>query len=332
MPGPGGRKLLPVDVQNPERHPKTTGPRACGAVKDFIAVDSPTAESLWNSVETLAPDALAAMKAGRPFDNPQHVEVLRDLVVLHYVRSHRYRSVHNKAFKTVSDKVRGMVVERFPEALRSEALRQTGLHLPGPVSLGPFAERLITQSEVTQNFRNGRLFRDSIEDTFHKVRGMAADWRVEVLTPESGEFLIGDTPAVTLRANARPWSINMAFGDAQTIILPIGPKHLLALGPNDLTGTLSQSAVDALNGVQIHAADRYVYMRPGSGLQTFARNQALRHKQARQDQSPRRPPARPPPAEHWCCDPRTIIGPSAHRYAQPCRWHQPAAAARYRST
>ncbi|MEW2136646.1 DUF4238 domain-containing protein [Streptomyces sp. NPDC005409] len=274
MLGPGGGKLLPFDLQNPEWHQKRAGPGACGAAKDFVAIDSPAAENLWNSVETLVPDALAAVKAGRPFDDPQHVDVLRDLVVLHYVRSHRYRSVHTDAFKTVSDKVRSVVVERFPESLRREALRQTGLHLPGLGSLGSFAERLISQSEVTQDFRNGRLFRSSVEATFYKVRDMAAKWRVEVLTPESGQFLIGDTPAVTLRADVRPWSINMAFGDAQTVVLPIGPKYLLSLGPNDLTGTLSQTAVDDLNAVQIRAADRYVYMHPDSGLESFVRDQA----------------------------------------------------------
>ncbi|WP_331720974.1 DUF4238 domain-containing protein [Streptomyces virginiae] len=279
MPGPGGRQLLPFDVQNPKRRQKLKGPRACGAAKDFVAFDSATAEDLWNSVETHVPLALTAAKAGSPFAHPPHVEVLRNLVVLHYVRSHRYQSVHTAAFKTVSGKVRSELLKRFPEPLRREALRQTGLHLPGPGSLGSFAERLIAQSEVTRSFGNGELFRTSIEDMFNKVRDMAAaEWHLEVLAPENGQFLIGDTPAVTLRTDVRPFPINMAFGDAHTLVLPIGPRHLLALGPKNLTGRISKAAVDELNAVQIRAADRYVYMHPRSGLETFARDKAAQYR------------------------------------------------------
>lgn len=38
----------------------------------------------------------------------------------------------------------------------------------------------------------------------HKVRDQAAKWGVEVLTADSGEFLIGDTPAVTPFSGSRP--------------------------------------------------------------------------------------------------------------------------------
>ncbi|MEU9108762.1 hypothetical protein AB0D54_31410 [Streptomyces xanthophaeus] len=59
---------------------------------------------------------------------------------------------------------------------------------------------------------------------------------------------------------------NMAFGDAHAIVLPIGPGHLLAFGAGDLMGSIPKAEVDALNTVQILAADRYVYMHPDSGL------------------------------------------------------------------
>ncbi|WP_405475273.1 hypothetical protein [Streptomyces sp. NBC_00009] len=71
------------------------------------------------------------MQAGTPFADPLHVEVLRDLVVLHYVRSHRYRGVYTNAFKTVSVNLRSKLIKQYPEQLRREALRQTGLHLTG---------------------------------------------------------------------------------------------------------------------------------------------------------------------------------------------------------
>ncbi|MCZ9353763.1 DUF4238 domain-containing protein [Streptomyces mutabilis] len=162
------------------------------------------------------------------------METLRDLIVLHYVRSHRYRDVYTNAFETVRAKVPGELVERFPEALRREALRQTGLHLAGAAGLNAFAERLVEQSEVTQDFGSGALFRTSIESMFHKVRAESSNWHLEILRSESGQFLIGDNPALTVRTDTTPWLCNMAIGDAHSIVLPISPRLLLALGRRNL--------------------------------------------------------------------------------------------------
>ncbi|MER5996095.1 DUF4238 domain-containing protein [Streptomyces viridosporus] len=272
-----GPQVRPVDVRYPERSNKLKSTRACGWVDTFVAFDSQSAEDLWNSVERRAPAAFEAVHAGTPFADPLHVEALRDLIVLHYVRSHRYRDVYTTAFETVSVKVRSELVERFPEPLRREALRQTGLHLAGSGSLDVFAARLVEQSEVTQDFGTGALFRTSIESMFNKVRAMASKWHLEVLTPESGQFLVGDNPAVSVRTDITPWSYNMAFGDAHSIVLPITPRHLLALGRENIVDTIPRTLMDKINTVQIRAADRYVYMHPRSRrLETFARETARR--------------------------------------------------------
>ncbi|MFI1926285.1 hypothetical protein [Streptomyces sp. NPDC020377] len=184
-----GLQLRPVDVRNPERRNKLASTLTCGWADTFVAFDSASAEKLWDSVERGAYAAFEAVYAGTPFADPLHVEALRDLVVLHYVRSHRYRSVYTKAFETVSVKLRSQLVRQYPEQLRREALRQTRLHLAGSGSLGAFAERLIERSEVAQEFENGKLFRTSIEGMFHKVRAAAAKWHLEVLTLESGQLL-----------------------------------------------------------------------------------------------------------------------------------------------
>lgn len=278
-PRGGGWQLQPCDVCNPERRNKLKSPRACGWAPDFVAVDSASVEDLWGSVETRAPAALAAVHAGTPFADPLHVEVLRDLVVLHYVRSYHYRGVYTNAFETVRVNVRSELIRQYPEHVRREALRQTGFHLPDSGSLDSFAERLIEQSEVTQDFANGKLFRTSIENMFNKVRDMASKWHLEVLTPDRGQFLIGDNPAVTVRTDTMPFSYNMAFGDAHSIVLPIGPRRLLALGPRNVLGSIPRAVVDEINTVQILAADRYVYMHPRSELETFVRAKA-RQRQA----------------------------------------------------
>ncbi|WP_371579325.1 hypothetical protein [Streptomyces sp. NBC_01314] len=139
--------------------------RACGWAENFVAFDSASAEELWCAVERRAPAALAAVHAGTPFADPLHVATLRDLVVLHFVRSHHYREVHTGAFEQSRAGLVGELINKFPEQLRREALRETGLHLSGPGSLGAFAERLIEQSSVVRAHESGKLFRTSIEDS-----------------------------------------------------------------------------------------------------------------------------------------------------------------------
>ncbi len=272
MPGPksNGWQLLPFDLRNPERLHKLKSTRACGWAENFVAFDSTSAEELWCAVERRIPAAFSAVHAGIPFADPLHVAALRDLVVLHYVRSHHYRDVHTGAFEQARAGLVGKLVREFPKQLSREALRETGLHLSGSGSLGAFAERLIERSSIVRDYESGKLFRTSIESVFHKVRDMASTWRLEVLIPQTGQFLIGDNPAVTICTEGSTTTYGMAFGDAQTLVLPIGPRHLLALGPENIVSTVPRSLVDRLNTVQVYAADRYVYMHPRSGLEAFA--------------------------------------------------------------
>ncbi|MFF6993321.1 DUF4238 domain-containing protein [Streptomyces sp. NPDC010273] len=121
------------------------------------------------------------------------------------------------------------------------------------------------------------MFRTSIETLFNKVIYMASNWHLEVLTPESVQFLVGDNPAVSVRTDATPWSHIMAFGDAHSIVLPISCRHLLALGRKNVVGAIPRALVDGINTVQILAADRYVDMHPRSKrLEPFARETAKR--------------------------------------------------------
>ncbi|GHA38699.1 hypothetical protein GCM10010372_43580 [Streptomyces tauricus] len=266
-------------MRYPERSNKLKSTRACGWADFFISYDSQSAEDLWNSVERRAPAAFEALQAGTLFADPLHEDALRDLIVLHYVRSYRYRDVYTNAFETMRVRVRENLIEQRQQPLRRLALQRTGLHLVGVGGLDAFAERLVAQSEVTQEHEAGVLFRSSIESMFNKVRAMASNWHVEVLTPERGQFLVGDNPAVSVRTDSTPWSYNMAFGDAHSIVLPITPRHLLALGRENIVGTIPRPVVDQINTVQILAADRYVYMHPRSTrLETFAKETARRRR------------------------------------------------------
>ena len=105
---------------------------------------------------------------------------------------------------------------------------------------------------------------------FRRVRQKASTRQAEIRTPQAGQFLIGDNPGVTIHQNGTATEHGMAFGDATSMVLPIGPGHLPAPGPRSKKGTLDAATVDAPNYVQVKAAQRYVYMHPGRVLEAFA--------------------------------------------------------------
>ncbi|WP_406304620.1 DUF4238 domain-containing protein [Streptomyces sp. NBC_00885] len=273
LPGAKGSgwQLVQFDLEHPERHHKLKGPRECGWIEDFVPYDSASAEDLWRQVEQRAPEAFAAVDAGTPFDDPEHAQILRDLVSLHLVRSHRYRDVYRDAFVKARENVRRGLLQNYGEQLRTVALRETGLHLEGVQALGVFADRMIESSDPAQDHDSGKMFRVSIEEMFQKVQDKAASWQLEVLTPQEGQFLIGDNPAITLHWGETDVKYGMAFGDAHTVVLPLGPRHLLALGPQNRSVQVPKALVDQLNAVQVLAANRYVYLRQRSGLEPFVK-------------------------------------------------------------
>ncbi|MFD9659019.1 DUF4238 domain-containing protein [Streptomyces mirabilis] len=122
-------------------------------------------------------------------------------------------------------------------------------------------------------YESGALLRVRIEASFTKIRNLLDGLALQILRPGEGEFLIGDTPAVTVRRDGPMVSYNMAFGDCHTIILPISPAYVLSIGPEPAYLSVPRAQVDELNTLQIRAARRYVYTRPGSTLRPFIAQQ-----------------------------------------------------------
>jgi hypothetical protein len=121
-------------------------------------------------------------------------------------------------------------------------------------------------SSSTELFESGALFRETLENLFSRVREWIAGMHLEICTGAEGQFLIGDTPALTFRADGR---MGAAIGDANSLILPLGPYRLGAIGPMHNFAALPREAVDHLNRLQVLAADRRVWMHPLANLESF---------------------------------------------------------------
>ncbi|MFI7143451.1 DUF4238 domain-containing protein [Nonomuraea sp. NPDC050022] len=268
-----GRRLTKFNLERPEGTHKLKPPKACAYDEDFVPVDSVSIENLWARTEQRAPQVFRAIDRGNPFAEAANASILRDLISVHFVRSFRYKKIHQESFHRVYQNLRDNMLGRRKELVRAEALRQTGLHLPD-VALPAFLDPILEESLPAKGFAGGQLFRQNIEEMFNKVRDLIATWQPELLTARTGQFIIGDNPAIPVRFdpnNPNAPAYNMAIRDAHSVVLPLGPRHLMALGPQQLTAEVEKPVVERLNQLQVLAAYRHVFFKPDQDTERFVR-------------------------------------------------------------
>ncbi|MER7683080.1 DUF4238 domain-containing protein [Streptomyces sp. NPDC096934] len=264
-----GLHVQPYDLRHPDRRLKTRSPRGVGQIEHFVPYASASLEARWGEIEQELPAAISAVKAGEALGDPHICAILRDMIALHYVRSQHYRELFHRIFAAFYQERRRWFLTEGVQVLQAASLERTGLHTTGPQGLAVRADEIM--SSFTDFYRTGALFRVRIEDAFGKVRRLMAHSPLEILEPEEGEFLIGDNPALTVRQDGDSLLYSMALGDSHTTVLPIGPGHMLALAPADAYAPIPKAVVDRMNVLQIKAAHRYVYTRPGTPLAPMIR-------------------------------------------------------------
>ncbi len=267
--GGAGPQLYPYDLNHPYQAHKLKGPGGCGWVEDFVPFASGTLEALWARTEQDLPRAFAALDAGRLLDEPEHHPVLRDLVALHWVRSYFYRQTFDRIYADFRDLSRRWFLSTGQDLLRMAALQEFGLHLTGLQGLEGVLEELLRPTD--ELYESGALLRIHMERMFYKVRDHIGTAGLEIHTLAAGEFLIGDTPAQTIRTDGSNRVYGTAIGDATTMLIPLGPKHLLTLGRQHTTTVMPDEIRDFMNSLQVMAAARHVFYRPRSGLERAVR-------------------------------------------------------------
>jgi hypothetical protein len=269
--GSDGLKLVPFNLDHPDRLHKVASPRQCAKIPYFARFASASLEQVWGKLETRIPDAARAVDRGDVFQHEQHVQTLKDLIALHLVRSLNYRNLHERIFTNVYTETRTALLTDRSDLLRLAVLQRSGLHLSGPQGLATAADQIL-RPHLT-NFENGADFRARIEDTFAKAKQMISKAGLEILVPAAGEFLLGDTPALAIQQSENRTRISVAIGDSTAIVLPFGPRHLLVgRTPRNGMDIATRKTVDFLNQLQIEAAQQRVYIRPNSGQDAFVRS------------------------------------------------------------
>ncbi|MFK0238966.1 DUF4238 domain-containing protein [Streptomyces vinaceus] len=266
-PGSGGAgpQLYPFDLRHPHQSHKLKGPAGCGWAENFVSFASGTLEDLWARTEQDLPGAFRALDAGRILDEVEHHALLRDFLALHWVRSYFYRDAFDRIFTEFRARSRHWFLTDGRDLVRTAALQECGLHIAGLEGLQHMVDDLLRPTD--ELFPNGALMRIHMEEMFNKVRDRISAAGLQIHPPESGEFLIGDTPAQTIRFDHGHPIWGVAIRDAASMIIPLGPKHLLSLGRESTLRVMSNDDREAMNRVQILSAVRYVYYRPQSGLE-----------------------------------------------------------------
>jgi Protein of unknown function (DUF4238) len=262
LPPHGHRKLYRYDLGSGGVEPK--GLREVGRVESFVRIDSLATERLWQQVEAELPAAIRAATAGKAHDDPKSARVLRDALALHYTRNPQTHDAHLRAFATAWK--RELLKWTGTAPAREAFRRRYGFDAAGPQADRIGAEEPL--SRVEGHFREGVLFRLRVEDLYEQFQAHFAGYGLEVLKPAdpNDEFLIGDVPALTVNFGQDAVGVaqGVAFFDANTIFLPLGPRLAVALGPRDTSASIPHDQVDRLNAWQVRGARREVFLRPSA--------------------------------------------------------------------
>jgi hypothetical protein len=238
-----------------------------GYVMDFVKVDSGTVEQVWQRVENRLPDAIAAAEDGSILHRPELQQVLREALALHFARNPHTLEAHVASWKAVRSR---QIQAIAATPLASEAFRRAH---SGIVPAGPEAQLLGAEAalvRLTEAEHSGALFRLIVEDRFDRVCDLLGQTPLEILTPiePDDEFVIGDVPAITYDAKMDAVGVRegVALMSGDTVMLPLGPRLLIALGPNPQLAALGRPAVERMNQLQVRAAQSYVCYRPGAAV------------------------------------------------------------------
>ena len=270
--GPEAGLLYPFRLHYPDARHRLLGPDGCGKVPDFISYASGSAERLWKQTEDRLHDALAALDSGTLPASAMRQAAIKDAIALHYARSTAARIVHFRTFVQVYAASRALWMTDWRPRLEAAFYQAKGFYAAGDQALGRFLDEVMQPS--LDMAASGQLFRVRVEEIYRQARAWISGSALEILSPDDSEFLIGDVPALTIRRGCPQPGVaaGIALGDASTVIMPLGPRHLAALARTSLTAQLTPEQVAAANSYQVKGAAEYVWLRPGSGLEEFVRS------------------------------------------------------------
>jgi hypothetical protein len=247
---------------------RLTGPGGVAKRDHFVKIDSQETEHVWGQVEQDLSKTLAAIRTRRVLRDPHFVTLLKEAVALHFARSLDTLEMQETLMRQTLEQRRVAYLDDW-EQMRELYFKKHHLYPPlaSRATREEIADDLLEQTK--QLSESGVLFRLRVVDLFEKARVMAGWMGLRIMSPRSGEFLVGDVPAIPINEDTGASGLlgGVALGDATMIVLPLSPTRLLALarGPDEFV-RIPAGMVRELNRYQIAHAKTQVATRPGSGL------------------------------------------------------------------
>ena len=259
------------------------GPAGCGKVDDFLTFASGFLEKLWKKTEDKMHDALLAVDAGTVLSSERHSATIKDVIALHFARSLATRQVGEQLWRQVvlQERTRWLCTPAGRQELQRLFRWRYRLDAVGPAMLEIMLDEILAPS--MEMWKSGAKFAEGVEYMHDHARAWLRTQQLQILTPGSGEFLMGDVPALTVQRGVPRVGVlgGIALHDASSVFMPLGPRHVAGLGRVPQTAELSSAQVNEVNAAQLLGAMERVYMRPGSGLEDFVRRMIASRQAAR---------------------------------------------------
>lgn len=222
---------------------------AVGYERDFLSHAPNDAEMLWQSTERDLGPAIRAVIAGTQFEDKTHVEALKSAIALHYFRRRATKLVINSS-----------IAMRVDERVNSYAASNPFPEVPAAVVASELRNRVAREQAAWLQEGIEQLFRDA-RDMLQTGAGL------EVFTSQGDDLLIGDAAVISSDSNGVFGML--PFTSAASQLMPIGRRHLIALGPRNAEFDLPPDFVVRANRAQVRYATERVFIHPDSGLEGF---------------------------------------------------------------
>jgi hypothetical protein len=219
-------------------------------------------------VENHLHDAFQAVDDGTVFNEPRHVQALKDCIALHWARSKAYKQTHEVIMAAATVRGKRRWREQHESLLVAAFYDKYGFYPAGAGTLDHINDLL---HEPPQMVVDGSLFAGRVSAHFERSRTFFRAQELEIGEVSGpGQLLIGDSPVLSFAREAGPWPVFRGpLFNSSTVVLLIGPRHLISLGREQKWISLLPAVVDNFNHFQVLAAERWVMYHPSGQLKGF---------------------------------------------------------------
>lgn len=266
IPAPTNAKLIMAfDLE--ARRSETAAPRKVCYTKDLKPVDSEQFERTWQSTENSCDRIFEQINSGKRL-NDKSIDVIKDLLALHLIRSFSYWDRHRQRLLKGIDALdlSGRSHDFLTGWYRK---RHGGLYPPY------FHDRKVVELEwrnyLQQLFDSGPYSADAMLQLFEVMREQIRNYpltivdAIKVNTP----FIVGDCPVLPL---VGPREIaDIPFGPTVgAYFFPLGPRYAAFTVRNHQDPHLTEVGVECFNRLQIKNSKKTIVWSPDEDFSDFA--------------------------------------------------------------